>query len=79
MQQQNLLQDIKKDLEEIKAQLLMINRSLEEKNKERKRDKENKLSSAEQRFIDAQKEEYSVTLDHRQARRIAREWSKSEH
>jgi hypothetical protein len=76
MQQENLLQDIKKDLEEIKAQLLTINRSLEEKNQERKRDKENKVSSAEQRFIDAQKEEYSVTLDHRQARRIAREWSK---
>eukprot|EP00978_Attheya_sp_CCMP212_P037100 scaffold172822_cov60-Attheya_sp.AAC.3 len=76
MQQENLLQDIKKDLEEIKAQLLTINRSLEEKNQERKRDKENKVSSAEQRFIDAQKEEYSVTRDHRQARRIAREWSK---
>eukprot|EP00978_Attheya_sp_CCMP212_P038212 scaffold187254_cov59-Attheya_sp.AAC.2 len=26
--------------------------------------------------MEAQKEEYSVTLDHRQARRIAREWSK---
>eukprot|EP00978_Attheya_sp_CCMP212_P038012 scaffold184224_cov24-Attheya_sp.AAC.1 len=26
--------------------------------------------------MDAQKEEYSVTLDHRQTRRIAREWSK---
>eukprot|EP00978_Attheya_sp_CCMP212_P023239 scaffold70749_cov44-Attheya_sp.AAC.1 len=76
MQQENLLQDNKKDLEEIKAQLLTINRSLEEKNQERKRDKEKKVSSAEQRFIDAQKEEYSVTLDHRQARRIAREWSK---
>eukprot|EP00978_Attheya_sp_CCMP212_P017206 scaffold45668_cov45-Attheya_sp.AAC.2 len=76
LQQENLLQDIKKDLEEIKSQLLTINRSLEEKNQERKRDKENKVSSAEQRFIDAQKEEYSVTLDHRQARRIAREWSK---
>eukprot|EP00978_Attheya_sp_CCMP212_P017828 scaffold48076_cov58-Attheya_sp.AAC.2 len=76
MQQENLLQDIKKDLKEIKAQLLTINRSLEEKNQERKRDKENIVSSAEQRFMDAQKEEYSVTLDHRQARRIAREWSK---
>eukprot|EP00978_Attheya_sp_CCMP212_P026973 scaffold89811_cov72-Attheya_sp.AAC.1 len=77
MQQETLLQDIKKDLEEIKAQLLTINRSLEEKNQERKRGKENKVSSAEQRFIDAQKEEYSVTLDHRQqARRIALEWSK---
>eukprot|EP00978_Attheya_sp_CCMP212_P002119 scaffold4359_cov53-Attheya_sp.AAC.2 len=76
MQQENLLQDIKKDLKEIKAQLLTITRSLEEKNQERKRDKENKVSNAEQRFMDAQKEEYSLTLDHRQARRIAREWSK---
>eukprot|EP00978_Attheya_sp_CCMP212_P022772 scaffold68491_cov31-Attheya_sp.AAC.1 len=71
MQQENLLQDIKKDLKEIKSQLLTITRLLEENNQESKRDKENKVSSAEQRFMDAQKEEYSVTLDHRQARRIA--------
>eukprot|EP00978_Attheya_sp_CCMP212_P002632 scaffold5363_cov34-Attheya_sp.AAC.1 len=75
MQQENLLQDLNKELKEIKEQLKAITISLEKKNQEHKNDNENKVLSAEKRFENAQKEKYSITLDHRQARRIARECS----
>eukprot|EP00978_Attheya_sp_CCMP212_P015153 scaffold38976_cov43-Attheya_sp.AAC.1 len=75
MQQENLLQDLNKELKEIKEQLKAITISLEEKDQEHKNDRENKVSSAEKRFENAQKEKCSITLDHKQARRMACEWS----
>eukprot|EP00978_Attheya_sp_CCMP212_P025875 scaffold84076_cov58-Attheya_sp.AAC.1 len=75
MQQENLLQDLNKELKEIKEQLKVITISLEAKNQECKNDRENKVSSAEKRFENAQKEKYSINLDHKQARRIAHESS----
>eukprot|EP00978_Attheya_sp_CCMP212_P011210 scaffold27538_cov54-Attheya_sp.AAC.4 len=75
MQQENLLQDLNKELKEIKEELKAITISLEAKNQERKNNRDNKVSSAEKRFENTQKEKYSIKLDHKQARRIAREWS----
>jgi hypothetical protein len=72
------LQDLNKELKEIKEHLKAITLLLETKNQEHKNknDRENKVSSIEKRFVKAQKEKYSISLDHRQARRIAHEWSK---
>eukprot|EP00978_Attheya_sp_CCMP212_P010438 scaffold25289_cov46-Attheya_sp.AAC.7 len=72
MQQDNLLQDLNRELKEIKEQLEVITILLEKKSKSKNDDEK---SNAEKKFENAQKEKYSITLDHRQARRIALEWS----
>eukprot|EP00978_Attheya_sp_CCMP212_P017260 scaffold45922_cov63-Attheya_sp.AAC.5 len=72
MHQENLLQDLNRELKEIKKQLKAITISSEKKLKSKNNDE--KLS-AEKKFENAQKEKYSITLDHRQARRISRESS----
>ena len=58
MQQENLLhQDLNRELKEIKEQLKVIRILLAKKN-------DNEKSSTEKRFETAQKEKYSITLDH---------------
>eukprot|EP00978_Attheya_sp_CCMP212_P006450 scaffold14756_cov63-Attheya_sp.AAC.1 len=66
MQQENLLKDLKEELKEVKEQLKVITILLEKKSKH-KNDDENNESRAE-------KEKYSITLNHREACRITREW-----
>eukprot|EP00978_Attheya_sp_CCMP212_P029080 scaffold102189_cov64-Attheya_sp.AAC.10 len=69
MQQEQLLKEVKDELKEIKEQLKAITISLEKKSR-RKNDNKNNETKAE-------KNKYQITLDHKEARRIACEWSKT--